>query len=520
MVCGLLLTALSAGLLYLPAPAGAADSSLSTTSSILAGPTPTPGTTGALSPGGTASATTTSTNLVVNASDGVAPALANLPLTRPDASIPESVITQLLQDQRDAAAAQAAAEADLARLKDVAVVLSHRRQVDLGNIAAARQREQASRDTAADFAARAETVRQLLEELAMASYMGSGYESTGLSSSTITDASRRTSYSRNVADLKTAERRGYLAKQADALSAAADAARDAGRLEDQLKTVDGAVDQQRGAVADAERRRTDAIARQADVAAGLKAADQQLKGVRRTAKVVGLDFPLVVLDALWKATSTANAQYPACRLSWSLLAGISRIESGHGTSGGASVAASGDVTPHILGPVLDGKNFALILDTDHGVWDGDPVYDRAVGPMQFIPSSWLIYGQDGNGDGKADPNNYYDATLGAANHLCRGGADTSTDAGRRSAVLSYNQSEQYLATVVAYADGYAKFQIPPAPPTPAAAAPGTPPLAANAGAAAASAAGLGSPLAAIGAAPQAAGVVVSPAVPASPVMPR
>ena len=110
-----------------------------------------------------------------------------------------------------------------------------------------------------------------------------------------------------------------------------------------------------------------------------------------------------------------------------------------------------------MGPALDGRLFALILDAAGGRLDGDVVYDRAVGPMQFIPSSWALFGRDGNGDGQRDPNNYYDAALAAAEHLCGAGADTATESGLRAAVLSYNPSEEYLRSVVGQALRYANF---------------------------------------------------------------
>ena len=69
----------------------------------------------------------------------------------------------------------------------------------------------------------------------------------------------------------------------------------------------------------------------------------------------------------------------------------------------------------ILGPVLDGAgDFAAITDTDGGGWDGDTTWDRAVGPMQFIPSSWAVWGRDGDGDGRSDPSDIDDAALATA----------------------------------------------------------------------------------------------------------
>ncbi len=76
--------------------------------------------------------------------------------------------------------------------------------------------------------------------------------------------------------------------------------------------------------------------------------------------------------------------------------------------------------------------------------------------MQFIPSTWKASGADGNGDGVADPHNYFDASLAAARYLCRGarGQPLDTEAGMRAAALSYNRSQRYANEVIAAARRY------------------------------------------------------------------
>jgi membrane-bound lytic murein transglycosylase B len=184
-----------------------------------------------------------------------------------------------------------------------------------------------------------------------------------------------------------------------------------------------------------------------------------LEEVRVTSTVAGEDFALVALDAYWRAANAMTADDPACGIPWWALAGITRSESRHGTYGGARLLANGDVNRPIIGIPLDGNNnTAVIGDTDGGTYDGDAVYDRAVGPMQFIPSTWRRWARDGNGDGRADPNNIYDAALAAAHYLCATGPMQTDDQMRRG-FFSYNHSDAYAAIVLNYAKGYARFRI-------------------------------------------------------------
>jgi membrane-bound lytic murein transglycosylase B len=48
-----------------------------------------------------------------------------------------------------------------------------------------------------------------------------------------------------------------------------------------------------------------------------------------------------------------------------------------------------------------------------------------MGPMQFIPGTWRLFGVDGDGDGVADPQDVEDASAATAAYLCYGGRDLS-----------------------------------------------------------------------------------------------
>ncbi|MDT0260272.1 lytic transglycosylase domain-containing protein [Jatrophihabitans lederbergiae] len=171
-------------------------------------------------------------------------------------------------------------------------------------------------------------------------------------------------------------------------------------------------------------------------------------------EVGALGIPAMVLRAYHQAAAKLAVEEPSCKLPWWLLAGIGHTESGHAEDG--RLSADGTTRGKILGPRLNGgiAGDAIISDTDHGAYDGDTGYDRAVGPMQFIPSTWLRWGADGNADGKRDPSNIFDATLAAGHYLCADGRDLSTTAGLQAAVLSYNHSAPYLKTVLAWGTAY------------------------------------------------------------------
>ncbi|MFF5894033.1 NlpC/P60 family protein [Streptomyces globisporus] len=168
-------------------------------------------------------------------------------------------------------------------------------------------------------------------------------------------------------------------------------------------------------------------------------------------------IPDRMLTAYKGAARLVKKEVPKCRgMRWPVLAGIARIESNHAV--GRAIAASGAITPRILGPVLNGSgaggNTTVFADTDGGRWDGDSRFERAVGPFQFLPQTFRSMGRDGNGDGSVDPHNADDAALGAAVYLCGDGRNLRDDRQLRSALFAYNRSDAYVAEVAGWIDRY------------------------------------------------------------------
>ncbi len=166
--------------------------------------------------------------------------------------------------------------------------------------------------------------------------------------------------------------------------------------------------------------------------------------------------PAVFVSGSWSVPGPLLAAYrgavsraPAsCHLPVGLLAAIGQVESG--SLAGRSIDSANRAVPPVLGPMLDGGSTAAIPDTDHGRLDGNTRWDRAVGPMQFIPGTWAAFGVDADHDGRADPQDVYDAAAAAGAYLCAGGRDLALASGVRSAVLAYNHSAPYLSTVLGW----------------------------------------------------------------------
>ncbi|GHG00347.1 hypothetical protein GCM10018777_08690 [Streptomyces albogriseolus] len=169
------------------------------------------------------------------------------------------------------------------------------------------------------------------------------------------------------------------------------------------------------------------------------------------------DIPPRMLAAYKRAVQQVGRHVPRCRgMRWPVLAGIAKVESNHAT--GRTVTAGGDIRPKIYGVLLNGSgaggNTTVFPDTDGGKWDGTASGERAVGPFQFLPSTWEGVGKDANSDGTADPHNADDAALGAAIYLCGDGRKLVQRSQLKAAIFQYNRSSEYVASVLGWIDQY------------------------------------------------------------------
>jgi membrane-bound lytic murein transglycosylase B len=176
----------------------------------------------------------------------------------------------------------------------------------------------------------------------------------------------------------------------------------------------------------------------------------------RTAKRTGI--PLVALRAYGRASILAANARPGCHLGWATLAAIGQVESVHGTIAGTRLLKDGRTSPPIVGPALDGEDgMAAVRPGPAGTAvHGDDTWEHAIGPMQFLPSSWRTFGGDADADGVADASDIDDAAWGAARHLCSGGLDLRDGADWTRAVLRYNACDAYVRRVFGVAEAYAR----------------------------------------------------------------
>ncbi len=172
----------------------------------------------------------------------------------------------------------------------------------------------------------------------------------------------------------------------------------------------------------------------------------------------GAAVPAIAVAAYENAARVLARSDRSCHLSWADLAAIGRVESDNGLTWGsaARVSPAGTLTPPILGPLLDGKDgFPAHPTPDHGRLEQGGRWERAVGPMQFLPSTWVEYGKGIVHDGVASPQNFWDAALAAGAYLCANGGDLAVRKDFDAAVLAYNHSRAYLGLVSAWERFYA-----------------------------------------------------------------
>jgi murein DD-endopeptidase MepM/ murein hydrolase activator NlpD len=121
------------------------------------------------------------------------------------------------------------------------------------------------------------------------------------------------------------------------------------------------------------------------------------------------------LNALHDLWQRAGAAYG---IPWNVLAAINKVESNFGQNMGPSSAG-------------------------------------AIGWMQFMPSTWLRWGVDADGDGVADPWNATDAVYAAARYLAASGGQSDIS----RAVFSYNHADWYVQEVLDLARVYGNGTI-------------------------------------------------------------
>ena len=173
--------------------------------------------------------------------------------------------------------------------------------------------------------------------------------------------------------------------------------------------------QQDAAVAVAEARQTLAKlstrARQAKVAVAaarrIAAAEEaaRLAQSRAAGPVAAMAIPPEYLATYQAAASTCTG------MSWTLLAAVGQVESGHGRNVGPSSAG-------------------------------------AIGPMQFMPATFASYAVDGDRDGTTDAWDPQDAIFSAAHYLCSLGAEAGSADGIQHALFGYNHAQWYVDLVL------------------------------------------------------------------------
>ena len=198
-----------------------------------------------------------------------------------------------------------------------------------------------------------------------------------------------------------------------ALRTAEDDATAAARLADASVVTASIVGERAAAVAalvaQAQAQLDQLSARARQMAEAQRAAEELARTVAEAAAAAGIgsvraQLPPAAYFALYQAAA------PTCPgMSWTLLAAVGQVESGHGRNNGPSSAG-------------------------------------AIGPMQFMPRTFAGYAVDGDRDGRTDPWSPADAVFTAAKFLCSNGA--GRPGGLQRALLRYNNAQWYVDLVL------------------------------------------------------------------------
>jgi hypothetical protein len=152
-------------------------------------------------------------------------------------------------------------------------------------------------------------------------------------------------------------------------------------------------------------------------ASRLRAAEEALRSAQTSYSSITSDRirtirPSTMSPEYFDLYHAAAATCPG--LSWTVLAAIGQVETGHGRNTNTSSAG-------------------------------------AQGPMQFMPATFAAYGVDGNNDGVIDILNPADAIYSAAHYLCANGAGRGNLSG---AIFRYNHAGWYVQLVLTLAQRY------------------------------------------------------------------
>ncbi|HVS69500.1 MAG TPA: lytic transglycosylase domain-containing protein, partial [Mycobacteriales bacterium] len=217
--------------------------------------------------------------------------------------------------------------------------------------------------------------------------------------------------SAQVADVRAIGKQAALAQAAAARAERRSAAkihteRNITKVADRIQRL---LDEQKALLAKANHRLAEVQAAQAALA-----AETTSFGTITTDAIANLHIlpPSAQYLALYRSAATTCPG-----LSWTVLAAIGQVESGHGRNPSTSSAG-------------------------------------AMGPMQFEPSTFAAYAVDGNNDGVKSIMDPSDAIYTAAHYLCANGAGRSPSA-LNSAIYHYNHAGWYVAMVLKLASMYA-----------------------------------------------------------------